>query len=174
MAQSGDQLSNPLRFTTKPPRAWTWPVAVVWNAMRSEAQAARRVDITCGNRRSPQLTRQERFWWLPPTVIFWWDAIFIRCRMEGHNLHYADESIIHEPNSSQNSKTQLFDLRIATARPVLLLLLFPSQQACSPTLSGLLGRQRSQRSSSLGGARALASTDASFIREVSSHTGDVD
>lgn len=72
------------------------------------------------NTRSPQLTTQEKPWWLVPTVIFWWYAIFILYCMEGHNLHYADKSIIHEGNSSQNSKTQLFDPRITTVHPFLL------------------------------------------------------
>lgn len=54
--------------------------------------------------------------------------------MEGHNLHYAVESIIHEKNSSQNSKTRLFDPQITTV--LLLLLLFPLSAVCSPTLSG--------------------------------------
>lgn len=117
-----DQPSNPHTFTTATSTTEglnaTSSSGLKFHAKRgtSGPESGHR----CGNRRRPQLTRQERFWWLPPTVIFWWDAIFIRCRMEGHNLHYADESIIHEPNSSQNSKTQLFDLRIATVHPVLL------------------------------------------------------
>lgn len=109
-----------------------------------------------GNRGSPQLTKQERLWWLAPTVIIWWYAIFILCRMEGHNLHYADKSIIHEPNSSQNSKTQLFDLRITTAHPFLL--------SSSSLLSSLLSYAEwalgstCKRSSSLSSARALVNT----------------
>lgn len=88
---------------------------------------------------------QERLWWLVPTVIFWWYAIFILYRMEGHNLHYAHKSIIHEPNSSQNSKTQLFDLRITTVHPFLL--------SSSSPLSGLLSYTEC---STCRGAPALA------------------
>lgn len=101
-----------------------------------------------GNRRSPQLTRQERLWWLLPTVIFWWYAIFILYRMEGHNLHYADKSIIHEQNSSQNSKTQLFDPRITAAHPFLL--------SSSSPLSGLLSYTEWALGSTCRGAPASA------------------
>lgn len=103
-------------------------------SIRTAAQTTEGLSVTCRNglkcnakhrglqsehSHSPQLTRQERLWGLVPTVMFWWYAIFILYRMEGHNLHYADKSIIHEQNSSQNSKTQLFDLRI-TVHPFLL------------------------------------------------------
>ncbi len=104
------------------------------------------------HRRSPQFNRQERSWRLVPTVIFWWYGVFILCRMEGHNLHYADKSIKHEQNSSQNSKTRLFDLRIPTVHSVPL----SSQQ--SALLHWVGPRQRSQRSSSLSSARRSRKT----------------
>ncbi len=78
-------------------------------------------------------SRQEGLWLLVPTVIFWWYAVFILYRMEGHNLHYADKSIIHEQNSSQNSKTELFDLRITTVHSILLSLSSPLSSHLSYT-----------------------------------------
>lgn len=53
--------------------------------------------------------------------------------MEGHNLHYADKSIIHEGNLSQNSKTRLLDPRIVTVHPSLLSFFSP---LCHLTTSG--------------------------------------
>lgn len=92
-------------------------------------------------------TCRERSWWLVRTVI-WNYAFSILCRMEGHNPHYADESIIHEQNSSQNSKNPSYlTLRTTTA------LLLPA--ACSPRRVG--PRQHLRWSWSLGGAPALVS-----------------
>lgn len=102
-----------------------------WTEKLSGLQSEHRL----GHISSPQLTRQERLWWLVPTVIFWWYAIFILRRIEGHNLHYAKKSIIHEQNSSQNSKTQLFDLQITIVRSVLLSSSSP-RCSSSPSLSG--------------------------------------
>lgn len=68
--------------------------------------------------------------------------------MERHNLHYADKSIIHEQNSSQNSKTQLFDLRITTVHPFLL--------SSSSPLSGLLSYTEWALGSTRRGAPASA------------------
>lgn len=89
-----------------------------WNAMQCKPQ---KPEPRWENRRSPlSTTPRGRLWWLAPTVSFWWYAIFILHRMEGHNLHYADKSIIHERHSSQNSETRLFDLRVATVHSVVL------------------------------------------------------
>lgn len=121
-----------------------------------------------GNISSPQLTRHERLWWLEPTVIFWWYAIFILHRTEGHNLHYADKSIIHEQNSSQNSKTQLFDLQITIVHSVLLSSRSPLCSS-SPSLSGPSAEEL-QPQQCPGGSWTLMPPSSGKYR----HTGDVD
>lgn len=110
----------------------------------------------------------ERLWWLEPTVSFWWYAIFILYHIEGHNLHYAVESIIHEPNSSQNSKTRLFDPTNHHSSPPSVHQFLLSAAVRRRWIGG--PQQLSARSPGLSSARARSrNADASFIREVSSH-----
>ncbi|KAK5861949.1 hypothetical protein PBY51_017385 [Eleginops maclovinus] len=89
--------------------------------------------------------------------------------MEAHNTHYADKSIIHEHYSSQNSKNLLFDPCINTV------FLLSSSSSLSSLLSytewALCSTAEELQPQQCPGTREY---DASFIREVSSHTGDVD
>lgn len=83
-----------------------------------------------------------------------------------HKLHYAIKSIIHEQNLSQDSKAPKKNSTHKSQQSIL-----PSSLILQPVLLRWRGpRQLFGRRSSFSSDQAPVSTDASFIREVSSHT----